>query len=59
MKKYIYTGKIRNNAKKSDLIYISNGIANVNGLVEIKHIATQDLFYYSKSQFLKIFKSVL
>jgi hypothetical protein len=56
MKNYIYTGKVRNNARKSHLIYSSNGIPNVNGFVEVKHIISGELFYYYEDFFKKYFK---
>ena len=55
---YIYTGKTLREAKKSNLLYNSNGRVNANGLVEVKQIASGDTLYYSKSQFLKLFKLI-
>lgn len=57
MKKYTYLGRVREGADPRKLIYTSNGQLT-HGLVEVTHVMTGDVLYYSEQQFKKLFKEI-
>lgn len=64
MKKYTYLGKVRVGTDPRSLIYTSNGEATESfgsferGGVEVTHVISGDILYYSEQQFKKLFKEI-
>lgn len=64
MKKYTYLGKVISGTSPEKLIYESNGETTESfgsferGGIEVTHVASGDVLYYSEQQFKKLFKSI-
>ena len=64
MKKYTYLGRVREGADPRNLIYTSNGEVTESfgsfecGGVEVTHVSSGDVLYYSEQQFRKLFKEI-
>lgn len=55
MKKYVYQGVTIKNPIAKNLIYYSNAELH-NGLIEVTHVDTVTIQYYTKQEFNKLFK---
>lgn len=58
MDKFKYNGKVISATPAKMLLYVSNGKANANGLVLVKHVLTGDIGYYQIHQFNKLFEKL-
>jgi len=57
MENLLYVGKVRLGTSKDMLMYHLTGEGK-NGLIQVTHVNTGDVFYYTKSEFHKLFKTI-